>query len=484
MSLCPELADTGTCSQFDCKSSHDTSLFCADCNVLCMSRYQLNSHLQGKKHQRVKQSRANASGHFCSICNMVVGTNPVLWSIHTESKRHQKKVRALGTTVANGGSSNSETWCDVCGVCVPSMKLVETHRESSKHKKRVLLAEGSSTCLFFVDVDTISEAFSRATEIKITASSPHCRLVSVRFLSSGTAVGRQSSFYIGVTAPIRLHTDDPFDLPIVFEPAGQRGYFTDTVELNFENTDSGQEWKVSRTIRVTVGVLADHALLQPVAPYVRPPRRTAPRVRDALPGPLPPSKSTIPYVKLLPRYPLVEAYATQGALGQRIATIQGMLPTNVDGRTYKDLWSALLFVEEHQMRVDIEEYDLVGVPLTQHDRYFYCKFLHARQTTVGTPFTYPSSAIQTNGSKAGSTWFEKGKWDYVSTRVLPTVKGNYRILFPNASHLRGLRRPSQQDMQRIITFNHLVASNPPQLQAVTAIVNRPPGAVPFVIWGP
>lgn len=59
-----------------------------------------------------------------------------------------------------------------------------------------------------------------------------------------------------------------------------------------------------------------------------------------------------------------------------------------------------------------------------------------------------------------------------------------RILFPNASHLRGLRRPSQQDMQRIITFNHLVASNPPQLQAVTAIVNRPPGALPFVIWGP
>ncbi|KAG8954835.1 hypothetical protein FRC04_010317 [Tulasnella sp. 424] len=390
---------------------------------------------------------------------MVVGTNPVLWSIHTESKRHQKKVRALGTTVANGGSSNSETWCDVCGVCVPSMKLVETHRESSKHKKRVLLAE-------------VGGRIKRSQEskhgiLKSNGDQNHGQLAPLP-----PRVGTLPLFRDGSRSPVLV-------LHRVFEPAGQRGYFTDTVELNFENTDSGQEWKVSRTIRVTVGVLADHALLQPVAPYVRPPRRTAPRVRDALPGPLPPSKSTIPYVKLLPRYPLVEAYATQGALGQRIATIQGMLPTNVDGRTYKDLWSALLFVEEHQMRVDIEEYDLVGVPLTQHDRYFYCKFLHARQTTVGTPFTYPSSAIQTNGSKAGSTWFEKGKWDYVSTRVLPTVKGNCAKL-----DLRGLRRPSQQDMQRIITFNHLVASNPPQLQAVTAIVNRPPGAVPFVIWGP
>lgn len=157
-------------------------------------------------------------------------------------------------------------------------------------------------------------------------------------------------FYIGVTPPVRLHTDDPFDLPIIFEPAGQQGYFTDTIELNFENTVSGQQWKVSRTIRVTVGVAADHALLQPVAPYVRRPRRIAPQVQDPLPGPVPPSKATIPYIKPLPRYPLKDTYATRGSLEQRIATIQSMLPTTVDGRTYKEFWSTLLFVEEHQMR--------------------------------------------------------------------------------------------------------------------------------------
>lgn len=213
MGLCPELAGSGTCSQLNCKWSHDTSLFCADCNVLCMSRHDLSSHLQGKRHQKVVQSRASPSGHFCSICNMVVGTIPASWTLHTEGKRHQKKVRALGTTVANGGPHNSETWCDVCSVCLPSRKSVEDHRESSKHKKRVLLAEVGGRIkrsqeskhgvlvshdsgivdMPFVDVDTISEAFSRTTEIKITASSPHCRLVSVRFLSSGSAVGRQSS---------------------------------------------------------------------------------------------------------------------------------------------------------------------------------------------------------------------------------------------------------------------------------------------------
>lgn len=155
---------------------------------------------------------------------------------------------------------------------------------------------------------------------------------------------------MGVTPPVRLHTDDPFDLPIIFEPAGQQGYFTDTIELNFENTVSSQQWKVSRTIRVTVGVAADHALLQPVAPYVRRPRRIAPQVQDPLPGPVPPSKTTIPYIKSLPRYPLKDTYATQGSLGQRIATIQSMLPRTVDARSYKEFWSTLLFVEEHQMR--------------------------------------------------------------------------------------------------------------------------------------
>lgn len=59
-----------------------------------------------------------------------------------------------------------------------------------------------------------------------------------------------------------------------------------------------------------------------------------------------------------------------------------------------------------------------------------------------------------------------------------------RVLFPDASHIAGLRRPSDTEMSRITTFNPFIATNPPQLEAVTAIVNRPPGSVPFVIWGP
>lgn len=59
-----------------------------------------------------------------------------------------------------------------------------------------------------------------------------------------------------------------------------------------------------------------------------------------------------------------------------------------------------------------------------------------------------------------------------------------RVLFPNASHLVGLQRPTQQQLARLSTVNPLIATNPPQLEAVTAIVNRPPGSAPFVIYGP
>lgn len=59
-----------------------------------------------------------------------------------------------------------------------------------------------------------------------------------------------------------------------------------------------------------------------------------------------------------------------------------------------------------------------------------------------------------------------------------------RVFFPDSNHISGLCRPSVQALEQINTFNPLVASNPPQLEAVAAIVNRPAGAVPFVIWGP
>lgn len=58
-----------------------------------------------------------------------------------------------------------------------------------------------------------------------------------------------------------------------------------------------------------------------------------------------------------------------------------------------------------------------------------------------------------------------------------------RVLFPLQAHLQGRNYPTQAEA-RLQVFNPLIATNPPQLQAVVSIVKQVPGAIPFVIFGP
>ncbi|KAG8929264.1 hypothetical protein FRC01_004611 [Tulasnella sp. 417] len=499
----------------------------------------MEQHLGGAKHIKVLRNRAAVSGDVCWVCNMTIGTNATMWAQHLSGKRHLQNAEKVGPSSARAGPPDSNTWCNVCSARLMGKRAAKAHRASEKHKKRVALLEVGGRIkesqqnkngvavshepgiieIPFVDIQTLVDQPLRTMDITISARSHHCRLTAVRFLSSGTSLGQQSSFYAGTTPPVRLHIDDKFNLPIIFEAGDLRGYFTDTVELSFDNTESGQEWKVSRTIRTTVGVAADYALLRPTAPYVRPPRRVIARVRQPLPGPVPSLRATIPYIKALPPYPLDDAFATLGSLHQRIASIRAMLPTILNGKSYKDFWGALLFVEEHQMRVDIEEYDLVGVPLVQvpGGNLFYVSILAVPGLAEKRPSVLVGDSVHLSLQRNPDQWFE-GRVHAVREREVGLrfhARFAYRqgelcearftvpriplrrmhlainsefcpdkVLFPDSTHIKGLRRPSSQVMQQINTFNPLVASNSAQLEAVAAIVNRPAGAVPFVIWGP
>lgn len=55
-----------------------------------------------------------------------------------------------------------------------------------------------------------------------------------------------------------------------------------------------------------------------------------------------------------------------------------------------------------------------------------------------------------------------------------------RVLFPSETQVP--RAPYARTPLRL--FNPLLATNPPQLQAVNAIIRQVPGSVPFVIFGP
>ncbi|KAG8920782.1 hypothetical protein FRC02_000698 [Tulasnella sp. 418] len=58
-----------------------------------------------------------------------------------------------------------------------------------------------------------------------------------------------------------------------------------------------------------------------------------------------------------------------------------------------------------------------------------------------------------------------------------------RILFPDIDHMGNLQRPTQPEMDDLLLMNHSIRRSPPQLMAVAAIFNLPPGSVPFIISG-
>ncbi|KAG9044287.1 hypothetical protein FS837_008417 [Tulasnella sp. UAMH 9824] len=450
---------------------------------------------------KVLRNRAAVTGNICWVCNMTIGANATMWAQHLSGKRHLKNAEKLGTASARAGPPDGETWCNVCSARFTDRRTANAHRRSQNHKKKVALLEVGGRIkesqqskngvavshesgiveIPFVDIQTLADQPLRTSNITVSARSRHCRLTAVRFLSTGASVGRQSSFYVGITPPVRLHVDDNFSLPVIFEAGDLRGYFTDTVELSFDNTESGQNWKVSRTIRTTVGVAADYALLRPTAPYVRPPRRVITRVRQPLPGPVPSLRATIPYIKALPPYPLDDAFATLGSLNQRIANIRAMLPTVLNGRTYKDFWMEVPGLAEKRPSVLVG--DSVHLSLQRNPNQWFEGRVHVvREKEVGLRFHARFAYREGELCEARFTVPRiplRRMHFAINSEFSPD-----KILFPDSTHITGLRRPSSRETEQINTFNPLVASNPAQLQAVAAILNRPAGAVPFVIWGP
>jgi helicase MOV-10 len=59
-----------------------------------------------------------------------------------------------------------------------------------------------------------------------------------------------------------------------------------------------------------------------------------------------------------------------------------------------------------------------------------------------------------------------------------------RVLFPASHHTANLLLPSQADMDQLRLTDRKIEQNRPQVEAITAIVNRPAGSVPFVVFGP
>ncbi len=58
------------------------------------------------------------------------------------------------------------------------------------------------------------------------------------------------------------------------------------------------------------------------------------------------------------------------------------------------------------------------------------------------------------------------------------------VLFPSPEDVRNLKPPTKAQRTSLGLVDRKIADNIPQLEAIAAIVNRPPGSLPFVVFGP
>ncbi|KAF9260601.1 P-loop containing nucleoside triphosphate hydrolase protein [Marasmius fiardii PR-910] len=352
------------------------------------------------------------------------------------------------------------------------------------------------------------------------------RLVKCKILSSerGDEVGvRFSANFKG--SPF-INPPRTRILHVKFHPS-YAGLYKDTLELVFFDIHSRTRFVIHRRLSATVGDRADHeAILASVTPY----RRRKRGIPLRLDGPIKTSTRPATWTKtewksFLPKFEvpkkLTDILYKSGGVPrtkkETFETLKTLVSPTFNTRTYGATFQLMLHLEEEQMKFELDAYAMEGVTLQpDHPRYR----LEVKGLSEGRPSVLVGDFILVRQKNAtDKTWFEgrvhQVHESHVSLRFgdnFSTYRGTSfdvrfvlnrlsfrrmhaavtnnnnpeRLLFPGPAHLRQKQNKpvSQQQMDEITPINRLIGEDPEQLQTVAAIVNLPPGSVPFVVFGP
>jgi hypothetical protein len=102
--------------------------YCGVCDLQFGSVYDLNVHVNSKKHQR-SEIGMDIIPLRCDACNIKCVSQPQIRQ-HLETKKHKDMV-------ASGKVAEEiiPLECDVCNIKCPSQKTMRAHLETKKHKK-------------------------------------------------------------------------------------------------------------------------------------------------------------------------------------------------------------------------------------------------------------------------------------------------------------------------------------------------------------
>lgn len=531
--ICPQLEAHGACTDPLCTGYHDVHL-CELCGVFCASTKWYEAHLASKKHRR-KLAGHDGGQYRCPICGTSVFGHKS-WVQHVQGKRHRKKAENEGVlpevAPAIPGALPGKVFCGVCDKQIPE-GLWPSHPRSLEHRRKegytafktaleeaekdkhgIVLSEG----LDFGIMEDADAARGASRTLTIESTVPSSRVAIKKVSLSSSFVGGQSPFVVTTTAEgAVLAYRRPTAIAVRFSTP-HSGRMDDRLEILFEDTALRATFVIARPLKAIVGSQADYELLKPISPF-QPRRRTrAQPETQVVSGVPPPAKNIIPYTIKLPRAQPSEsllAALSETSSGKALDHVRRVfLPKVFDSSTYSRYFKTLLWVEEHRMERDLERYDILGAQLERHGLYYHLpvpglaekrpsvligdRFLVQKHGAVEGHWyeghvhfvRQASVGLRFDGSFRG--WSQQQRYNvrFKLNRIpmrrqhqaLDTAFASDKFLFPRKAHILPLA--SRPGVGPIVPFNPLIATNPPQLQAVTSILLQQQGSAPFAVFGP
>ncbi|KIK54982.1 hypothetical protein GYMLUDRAFT_249004 [Collybiopsis luxurians FD-317 M1] len=515
---------------------------------LVIRKYDYPSHVRGKRHRDTLAARAQASGSTSIAASYELGRykrgavdrQPFPILEHAEPKGSGsgggRSGGPLAASISRSNPSSSSSDLRRCPHCSRdfSPSEIQAHIDGHKLRQRLhsALEKAQSNKNGFtvdgldgVDFGIVREEEEPVVRLKITRESgetppPPVVLTRCRMLSSMRGDEHGDRFSVELVGSPWINPGRPRILNIKFHPS-YAGRYDDTLELIFRDYQKKTRFIIHRKILATVGDRQDHEHLAPSAPYTR--RKRVPLKID---GPIrrslrPPTWTKTKWVEMLPKFDIprgiTDILYRRGARTRKdvLALVKGMMDPEFDTRTYGKRFQILLYLEEEQMKQDLDAYAMEEASLTpKHPRYE----LKVEGLAEGRPSVLVGDFILVRHQNASDpTWYQgrvhQVYENHVSLRFddrFSTYRGNSfevrfvlnrlsirrmhaalmnnnnpaRFLFPGPEHARNLRTVTRELIDNVVPINRLVGEDPEQLEAVTAIVNMPPGSPPFVVFGP
>ncbi|GJE90147.1 DEXXQ/H-box helicase domain-containing protein [Phanerochaete sordida] len=518
--FCKRMLETGGCTDTTCARRHDIFV-CLDCGVTTLGEQAQKTHVNSNEHRR----RVDGALKFvrCPCCQVICPGGHAAWTLHRQSHKHNNAARAQGVSADVVpadvvGDVPGYVLCDVCDAYVQQTQW-ERHPLTKAHQKkarfgggvRSVMAEAAKDKLGItvsgddlIDFGTLVIAQGQCwkeVNLDICCTSPISSIsILPPSLSSQRSEHQASPFAFQIVA-IRAQLTRGQTAAVVLTFAHEHlGVYSDRIELAFEDTTVGRKFLIARQMRATVAAPGYDELL-PKVPFV--PRKRSPRDHEAIvvSGDPPPAYTKVNYVVRLPTAPVMDQFRSS------------MMPATFKASTYGGHFKALVWAEEYQAELDIQDYDIENTNLTKRNNLYY---LHVPGLAENRPSVLVGDGIFVQPVAPGmdrSKWYQGRVYIVAQLEVgmkfgsrfpaapptqpyrvrftlnrIPYCRQHQalntsfpldRLLFPTDDHIL----PPNVDAPFSIR-NRLIENNPPQVQAVTGVLGMPPGSPVFVLFGP